>query len=104
MTKKLPPLPPCHFSVHEQGCPIRCINPDLGRYHHFTCRTTIRLGMCPLKPVLDGNEEWHTPWSPNWRCNCALCRRYRICSKLGMKFELMDSVPADHVSLNEGVE
>lgn len=47
------------------------------------------------------DEEWHTPWSPNDRCNCALCRRYRICQKLGMKFELMDSVPVDHVSLNE---
>lgn len=44
------------------------------------------------------DEEWHLPWTPNERCNCALCRRYRICQKLGMKFELMDSVPADHIS------
>lgn len=44
------------------------------------------------------DEEWHLPWTPNERCNCALCRRYRICQKLGMKFNLMDSVPADHTS------
>lgn len=51
MTSK---LPDCEFSVHEQTHPIRCIHPDNSKYHHFTCRATIRLGMCKAGHIPGG--------------------------------------------------